>query len=417
MRKWLLGNPENAFRESYIWNMIASAINAAEAVLVLMVASRTVGVEMTGVLTISFTVANLMMCIGKYGVRNFQVTDAKNEFTFTEYYSTRWVTLCFMVLASFLYVGYAYVANGYTIEKIVIVLSVVFIYAIEAYEDVFLSGLQHINRLDIGTKMFSLRWMITLMTWCVGLVVLRNAFYSTLFAAVINFIIVIVLTRIVRGTIEEKELRKDKRNSKRILVMCLPLCVSMFTAIYLPNAAKYAIDACLSDADQAYYGFVSMPVFVIDIVSMVIFQPLLVNLSDEWNESKYDVFNRRIIRLCGVVLGVSLVVLAGGYLLGIPILSILYGVDLKPFKFELMILLLGGSALGFIGLFTSVLTIIRKQKYLMISYVITSVVALLSLNGIVSRYGMIGAATANTVLLLLLVLELFLGMCVFIRNE
>ena len=117
--------------------MIASAINAAEAVLVLMVASRTVGVELTGVLTISFTIANLMICIGKYGVSNFQVTDAKNEFSFFEYYRTRWVTLCLMELASLVYVGYAFLSNGYTVEKILIVLSGTLIYAIEAYEDVF----------------------------------------------------------------------------------------------------------------------------------------------------------------------------------------------------------------------------------------------------------------------------------------
>lgn len=160
-----------------------------------------------------------------------------------------------------------------------------------------------------------------------------------------------------------------------------------------------------------------MPVYVIDIVSMVIFQPILVKLSEEWNDSKYDNFKRRILKPCGVVLGVSMIALAGGYLLGIPVLSFLYGVDLNNYKSELLILLIGGAALGYIGLFTSILTIIRKQNYLMISYVVLLILALLPLNSIVARFGMIGAAVANTFLLLILMMVLLIGTCAFVKKE
>lgn len=416
MRKWLLGNPQKAFRDSYIWNMIASAVNAAEAVIVLMVATRTVGLDMSGTLTIAFTVANLMMCIGKYGVRNYQVTDVKNEYTFSDYYKVRWITLGFLCIGLIIFMFHAIAFSGYSLEKVSIVLMVTFIYAIEAYEDVFLSALQHNNRLDIGAKMFSLRWIVTLLFWCITLIFTKNAIASTFVALGIDLFLVIYLTRIVRDVVLQNGIKERKDSIKEILIKCLPLCISAFTAIYLPNASKYAIDRWLSDSDQAYYGFISMPIFVIDIVSVVIFQPLLVKMSEDWNYANYSKFARRIIKLCGLVIGVSIVVLMAGYWFGIPVLSIVYGVNLSEYKQELMILLIGGSALGFIGLFTSVLTIIRRQRYLMWSYVLLSIVAVITLNRIVMAYGLHGAAVANTVLLLVLMLALMIGSLIFINK-
>ena len=417
MKKWLLGNPQKAFRDSYIWNMIASAVNAAEAVLVLMVATRTVGVDTSGALSIAFTIGNLMMCIGKYGVRNYQVTDVKNEFAFRDYYKSRWITLCFLCIGLIIYIFHAIIFSGYSLEKVAIVVFVTFIYAIEAYEDVYLSALQHKNRLDIGAKMFSVRWMLTLLIWCMGLVITKNAVVSTFLALMVDTILVIVLTKMIKSVVWISDETYVNRRVSDILKKCLPLCIAGFTAIYLPNAAKYAIDRCLTDSEQAYYGFISMPIFVIDIVSVIIFQPLLVRMSEYWNDAKYLKFSISIVKLSGVVIGVSIAVLLGGYWLGIPVLSLVYGVNLNEYKQELMILLIGGLALGFIGLFTSVLTIIRRQKYLMWSYVVLSIVAVIILNRIVMIYGLYGAAIANTALLIALMLALMIGSIIFMKKD
>ena len=414
MKKWLLGNPENALKDSYIWSMIASAINAAESIIILMIATRTVGIGEAGVFTISFTVANLMMCVGKYGVRNYQITDARNEYSFSDYFKVRIVTLGAMLCGTGLYLVYEGVINHYGTDKALIVFLVAAIYGVEAYEDVFVSGLQFRGRLDIGTRMFSIRWVITLLVWSTGLVVFRSAVISTAMALLIDLLLVVVLTRMIETEVGRNNDTASWINIFGILKKCLPLCIAAFLAIYLPNAARYAIDACLTDEIQAYYGFIAMPVFVIDLVSAIIFQPLLVKMSQEWNCRKYNGFISRILKLCVVILLITGICLAGAYFLGIPVLSWMYGVDLSPYKLEFMLLLVGGGALGFIGLFTSVLTIIRRQKYLMGAYVAVSLVAMLSLNEIVIRKGILGAAMANMVFLIGLSLILSVGTIFFI---
>ncbi len=418
MKNWLLGKPENALRQGYLWNMIASGINASEAIVTLMVAARTVGILESGVMAIAFTVANLMMCIGKYGVRNFQVTDTKNEYIFQDYFRSRIVTMLIMAAASVLFLAVSFTSRGYSVNKVLIVALVIGIYGVEAYEDVFLSALQHDGRLDIGTRMFSVRWFFTLLVWSLGLILTKKALPACAAALAVDFILMLFLTNLVKEEISTYGKQSTEKTAvKEIMIKCFPICVSAFLSIYLPNAAKYAIDSCLTDDYQAYYSFISMPVFVIDLLSVIIFQPLLVQLSADWNGKHFGKFFSVIGKLCVLILGLSIAVLLGGYLLGIPVLSLLYGVDLAAYKTEFMLLMAGGSALGYIGLFTSVLVIIRRQNYLMGSYLLVSLSAVFMLKQITLTYGIRGAAFANMMCLIILCLLLMAGSIFFIIRE
>ena len=90
-------------KAGFIWNSIAGIINAAEAVIILMVVTRINGIEMAGIVTIAFSVGNLAMTVGKYGVRNFQVTDINHTFSFNDYFSSRIITVFIMFAFTIMY--------------------------------------------------------------------------------------------------------------------------------------------------------------------------------------------------------------------------------------------------------------------------------------------------------------------------
>ena len=98
-------------RKSYIWNFIATAINASEAVLVLAVASRIVSLDDVGILTFGFVIANLMLCISKYGVRNFQVSDVNYQYSFKDYLLSRILTISFAGFATIIFAFFSVLFN------------------------------------------------------------------------------------------------------------------------------------------------------------------------------------------------------------------------------------------------------------------------------------------------------------------
>ena len=74
IQKWLLGS-KNQLKSAYFWNTGAAMLNAFQTVFILMLISRIDPVIDAGVFTIAFAIGNLMMTIGKYGIRQFQVSD------------------------------------------------------------------------------------------------------------------------------------------------------------------------------------------------------------------------------------------------------------------------------------------------------------------------------------------------------
>lgn len=374
LHKLLFGNNDNIEKKSVLWNMIASIINGLEAVIILAVATRTIGVDKAGIYTISFTIANLAMCIGKYGVRNYQVTDAKDEFSFREYLYSRYISLGMMALGCFLYCGINLITHNYGIEKAEIVLLVCGLYAFEAFEDVYLAGLQHNGRLDVGAKMFSFRWLLVLLVWTIMLLITHNAIVSVFVAFIFGLFALIALVVSVRREASNSNHLFSFRRVWKILRECLPLCVVAVLSIYLPNAGRYLIDLKLNDEMQAYFGYIAMPIFVIDLLCFVIFQPLMVKLSELWAEKKTKDFIFLGCKMFIAVLCISVVALIAAYFIGIPVLSLLYSVNLTEYKKPFMILMIGGIYLAYTGLYSSLLTVMRKQTRLMVCYIIISII-------------------------------------------
>lgn len=84
-------------RDSYIWNMAGNMLMAFQSVLLLMLLRRTTDLQTAGIFTIAYADANLFLTIGKFGMRNFQVSDIRGQFTFGEYRCARWVSTAVMI--------------------------------------------------------------------------------------------------------------------------------------------------------------------------------------------------------------------------------------------------------------------------------------------------------------------------------
>ena len=189
-----------------------------------------------------------------------------------------------------------------------------------------------------------------------------------------------------------------------LLKVCFPLFLGCFLAFYIGNAPKYAIDSILNDELQACYGFIAMPVFVIGLLNNFIFSPMITNMSFLWKEGNRAKFIKLFEKQILIVAGITLVCEIGAYILGVPVLSLLYNTNLKPYKTELLILLLGGGFLALSGLLVTIMTIIRIQGRQAIGYIIVAVFAYILSPVFVRKYEIMGAATLYLLLMLLLCL-------------
>ena len=140
-----------------------------------------------------------------------------------------------------------------------------------------------------------------------------------------------------------------------------------------------------------------MPVFVIGLLSRFIYQPLIGKMALLWHKGDLQKFLSMVIKQSAVMIGITIFVLAGGFVLGIPALSIVYGVNLTGFRAELMVLLLGGGFLAYTSFYQMVLTVIRKQNWLIAGYLLGYGLFLLLGRQAVEDGGILGVSVFYTI--------------------
>lgn len=386
-------------RDSFVWNMAGSMLLAFQSVIMLMVLTRVLGLADAGIFTLAYANANLFLTIGKYGMRNFQVSDVNGQFTFYEYLMSRIFTVSLMIAVSIVFVVYVGNKNGYSMEKSLIIIWMSLFKVVDAFEDVFHGLYQQRGRLDIAGKAMTLRLGTTILFFLTGLLILKNLLIVLIFITCFTGILLIVFTRWSYKLFERAvEKRYSFYNVLGIIKICFPLFLGSFLSFYIGNAPKYAIDGVLNDELQACYGFIAMPVFVIGLLNNFVFNPMIYKMSVLWDKGKKNEFLKKFIIQVMIVIGITLVCIVGAYLVGIPILSFLYNTDLSLYKYELLILLLGGGFLALSGLFVTVITIIRFQNSLMFGYIIVSILAYTLSKIAVEQYSIRGAAGLYAIL-------------------
>ena len=387
---------------SYIWNTIAGILNAGQSVIILMVLARATNTYDVGVFSIAYATASLCLAIGCYGMRSFQVTDTNGIYSFSDYLNSRVITSAIMIVIALGYVVYGFYYLEYEFEKSLVIFLICMLKVIDAVEDVFHGMYQNRGRLDIGAKALTIRQLFTIVSLCVLLVITKNLLVSVLITLVLSILVSTYLIKTTLPNFINDKLKLSYAKTTKLLLASFGVFASGFLSLYIVNAPKYAIDRLLSEEYQAYYTYIAMPVFVIGLLNTFLYQPVLTTLADDWEQNRKKQFIHKVLKQHIVIVILTVVTVVGAYFIGIPVLSVIYATDLSMYRDELLILLMGGGLLAVSGFITVVITIIRKQKDLILAYVIVSIFISIISRVLVERYVVLGAALAYTISILIL---------------
>ena len=379
----------------------------------LVVITRVCDVYVAGVFTIAFANANLFLNIGKFGMRKFQVSDRACEFGFREYRASRIASCIAMMVASCAYIAYSTVTLGYTAEKTLVMVVMCVFKAIDAYEDIYTGAYQREDRLDIGAKMITIRMAVALALFAVLAIAFSNLLVSLALTTAFTAAFFAVQVRYVRhryGMPSPSTLRSIG-HVMRLLKECAPVFAADFLLFYMGCAPKYAIDALMDDAVQAYYGYVAMPVFVVTLLASFIYNPMIGKLTDLWLAGKIGPFMKRFAKLLLAIVGITTACVIGAWAIGVPVLGALYNADLSPYLAELLVLVVGGGFLAIATLATLGITIIRFQNILVPLYAALAVFAYFASSAGVAALGITGAAWAYFAIMGLAAIVFSLAFC------
>jgi len=397
----------------YLWNTASSIIGSISMVVMLLVVTRVLGAEAGGIFSVATAAGQQFQTLGAYEVRPYQATDVRHRFSFPTYFGARILTVTLMAAGI---VTYAWI-TGQSATNMLAILLVASLRLFDAIEDVFYGEFQRLNRLDIAGRANFFRVLVTICAFIGAILLVKDLITATLITFVLSLVAMVMLIlpqarRMfpLRPTFSWVPLRN-------LLTACLPLALAAFFSMYANNAPKFAIQSHMATVYWGYYGFLFMPALAINILAMFIFRPLLTRMATHWAENDRMGFLRLVRRgMQSVILAFALTFIVA-FVIGIPILNFLFGVDLSDYKRELLILVVGGAFNAASIILYYALTTMRMQRIVFIGYGVAALLAMLFSDLLVSHYGIMGASLAYSVTMV--VLSSIFGFCLafFVRKQ
>ena len=384
----ILTASKNIRRSSFIWNLLSAATNSFQTTLLAIFLTRLGTDADSASFYMAFAAGNLLYNIGKYGVRQFQVTDSREQYSFRDYTSARFVSMAFMAAGIILYILFGFLFRHYTVSKAAVVVLICLYKGIEAVEDVFHGRMQQLGRLDVAGRILFIRIFSFILSFAALFVLTRNIVLTAAVSTVLSGVLAVTLNRSVWNSFRDKTDSPSK--AKQLLKACAPLCISMLLNMYLGNAPKYIIDGRVTEAVQTQFNTIYMPVFVMVLLGMFIYQPELKSIGEARKDRQFDALRRKVLKLTGLTLGATVLAMAGAFLLGIPVLEFIYKIALADLKPQLVLFILCGGMIALTNLYGMILIAFRRQGTLTAVYALSSLVMFLFGPGILSSAGLPG---------------------------
>lgn len=400
-------------KANFSWNMIGSIFESALSFVLLIVVNRIMGESSGGVFTLAFSHAQLMYYIGTLEVRPIQSTDVRQKYRFSSYFSLRLASCVLMVLVCLVY---ALTMDADPMKKR-IVMYVCLYKTVEAVLDVFTAMYQQHDRIEFSGKISVVRVGLTLAVFTGVLWISRDLEIAALAMVGAGIVTLLTYNLSVWRKFTDAQIRLDFSKVKEILIACFPLFVSVFVMLYISNAPKYAINTYCTDVIQNRYSILFMPAFAINLMSQFVLRPLLTTMAKLWTGGEIRKFTGNVMKM---MIGLAVITAAGvlgAWLLGIPVLNLLYHVNLAQDRPILLWVMVYGG-LNAINIFLyDMIAVTRNQKWLLIGYAAAAVTIFFLAPAMVQQSAMTGAILSSIIAIFLLDLILGIILTVVIRKK
>ena len=402
---------------NFLWNAVGGVLNAGQSVFLLIVITRVCGLEAAGIFSIAFATGNLFLYLGNYGVRNYQVSDLSEKYSFHDYLRHRLCTVLLMLAAAAVYTAWSAKTGNYSNYKTSCVLAMCAGKAVDCLEEVFEGRYQQKGRLDRSGKLVTFRLLVSIGGMIAVLLVTRDLLTAVWWGVFLAAAASALIIWRYRETAAFERTAFSFSGIAGLMRECFPVCAANFLSFYLINEPKYAIDAAMDETAQACYNFIAMPVFVIQLLNMFLYQPMLIRMTASWENGRRKEFLGYFGRICGALALISAPILLAAWIFGIPVLSWLYATDLSALRTELLLIMTGGIFLAFNGFYCAVLTIMRKQREIPLTYLAGAVLSLVSTPVMVRESGIVGAVLSFVLVMAAVTVLLTAQFAFALRNK
>ncbi len=377
-------------KNSFKWTAASGIVYSLSTLIFMATVTQVLGKDVAAIYAIATMVAQQLLTVGRFSVRNYQASDVKGRFTFGDYFTFRTLSVGAMLIGT---VGWIYFA-GYRGETMIVVFLICLYRMFECVGDVCEGLYQQRLRVDVSGRSMFWKNVIINAGFVIAILVTKKLVVAAATAAVLSGVVVCVIDIPLVKHFDRFSWHFNGRVMASLLIAVLALFVSSFLYVYINNSPKYAIENVMGKASVEFTDFTAifMPVFAVDLLASFTMRTWITKMAICFKDGKWKELGGYVIKQLMIIALITAVSMAGMYFLGGKILSFIYGVDLDGYSLESTVLMLAGGMVAVYNLFENITIIYRHQHIGIVLNVVSGIIAMIVVPILTKVYGVMGAS-------------------------
>ena len=358
-----------------------------------------------GILSLAMTTSSSFSAISLFSMRNYQISDAKGEFSQGQYVSSRLITCVIALIACIIYA-----IPGNNAFQVLCIAAFMLVRIAESLADVLFGVDQMHNRYGLICLSCTLRGIMTVGSFVVMMRMTHNLVVTLFVMAILNLAVVAAFDFRMTFKLEKIVIALKDKALIRLLKQCLPLVAFTFLLSMVNLIPKQVLNFVQGEDALGVYSSMASPTLVVQVFASVAFAPFIPKLAQLLEKKDYKQF-LKIMRLTYLGLAVlALAALAGAALLGRPVLFFLFKEGILEYYDLFMPIIWCTVLLSGVWVLDAIVVTLRKLRTLLIGMVADFVILCLITYPCITVYGQNGTSYAQIIALGLLI-PFMAGIC------
>ena len=379
-------------RKNVIWNTAGTMIYCAAQWAITIIVVHMAGYEAAGYLSLAMTTSSTFSVICLFGMRDFQISDVRGEFSPHTYTGSRILTC----LAAFVTCSVA-AAIGNTGYQALCICGFMLIRVAEGMVDVLYGEDQKLDRYDLIGKSFIFRGIGLVVSFVAGMAATKDLLVSILLMAACSLLIAVLFDCRKTASLESIRPVVWSPDVRKLLIHCAPIVIYSFLLSAQNLTAKSVLQQEEGTTILGIYSSMASPTLVVQVFATVAFSPFLPRLSKMIAENRIVSFRRAMRKVYLFYIGLAALVQCGAMVFGRWGLKLLFGESILGYYDSFYPIVWCTILLGCIYTMGAILVALRRIRFLCCGMIGDYLLCLLLAHTCVQRYGMNGASIVQII--------------------
>jgi len=366
---------------------------------------RIAGYTMSGEFSLVISFTNLFGFLSQYSIRNFQLSDADNEFL-PRQYSGAYIITSGLAIALFLL---ALPFSGYD-HNVIFSCFIYMLYKLcETFSFYALTYMQLENKYSDIAISYSLKGIIPLIGFTLCLYYTQNLFQALCIMSLLYIAIIIFFdikkTRFffIQGV--------EVKGTGIILKKCFPLMLASLIFPFMLFLTRHSVEKVYGSTELGYYSAFTMVIVVFSTMAVAVFLVLVPIISEKYLKRLKGDIVRIIITTLGIIFFVALIAILLARIIGNFIFSFVFGVEILGYMYLLFPVIITSILLTVMMFFSTCLIAMKKRNSMLIGMLMGALLLSAIVMPVTKSDGLLG--TTNIFSISLCVIIIFYGVIIF----